>query len=141
MGYEDEQEAVGFGFTMWEGVSKKRVQADLVYFGNEVHSIDEGAPLVLVEAKGPSQEPHAGTGQAKSYAYWLKPAYYVTTNGNVVCVYDYQGGAVPDAKVLEFERSDLQTQFEVLRQLLNPAAASAARKQKTERLMKNAPSA
>ena len=134
LGYSSEHEAAGFRFDMWEGVTRRRIEADLVYFADEHHSLADGVPLVLVEAKGSDQAPDAGTGQAKSYAYWLKPAYYVTTNGDVVVVYNYQGGAVPDVKVLDFKRSELREQFDDLYRVLNPKAAAAARQAKIDKL-------
>jgi hypothetical protein len=134
LGYTAEHEAAGFRFDMWEGVTRRRAEADLVYFKDEHHSLTDGVPLVLVEAKGSDQPPDAGTGQAKSYAYWLKPAYYVTTNGDVLVVYNYQGGAVPDVKVLDIKRSDLRDRFDELYRVLNPTAANAARQAKLDKL-------
>ena len=134
LGYTSEHEAAGFRFDMWEGVSRKRVEADLVYFTDERHSLADGEPLVLVEAKGSDQAPDAGTGQAKSYAYWLKPAYYVTTNGNAVVVYNYQGGAVPDVKILDIKRSELRERFDDLYRILNPVATRQARQAKLDKL-------
>jgi hypothetical protein len=66
LGYSSEHEAAGFRFDMWEGVTRRRIEADLVYFADEHHSLADGVPLVLVEAKGSDQAPDAGTGQAKS---------------------------------------------------------------------------
>jgi hypothetical protein len=134
LGYTSEHEAAGFRFDMFEGVTRKRVEADLVYFTDEHHSLADGHPLVLVEAKAANQPPDAGTGQAKSYAYWLKPAYYVTTNGEVVVVYNYQGGAVPDVKVLDVKRSELRERFDDLYRILNPAAAERTRQAKLDKL-------
>ena len=134
LGYTAEHEAAGFRFDMWEGVTRKRVEADLVYFTDSRHSLADGAPLVLVEAKATNQAPDAGTGQVKSYAFWIKPAYYVTTNGNVVVAYNYQGGAVPDVKVLEIKRSELRERFDDLYRILNPAATRQARQAKLDKL-------
>lgn len=134
VGYSDEHEAVGFRFDMWEGVSHRKVEADLVYFADKHRSLDEGVPLVLVEVKSPDQPPDAGKGQARSYALWVMPAYYVTTNGEVVVVYNYQGAAVPDVKVLDFKRSDLSKRFDELYRLLNPKAAADARRAKIDKL-------
>ncbi len=134
LGYTSKHEAAGFRFDMWEGVTRRRVEADLVYFDDGCHSLTDGAPLVLVEVKGTDQAPDAGTGQVKSYAYWLKPAYYVTTNGDVTVVYNYQGGAVPDVKVLDIKRSELCDRFDELYRVLNPAAAKAARQAKLDKL-------
>jgi type I site-specific restriction endonuclease len=105
-----------------------------VYFEDERHSLADGSPLILVEAKGTDQAPDAGTGQVKSYAYWIKPAYYVTTNGDVIVVYNYQGGAVPDVKVLDIKRSELRDRFNELHHVLNPGAAKAARQAKLDKL-------
>src|ERR1019366_4215778 len=50
--------------------------------------------------------PDGGLGQARSYAFWLKPAYYyVVTAGDYFTVWIYQGGAVPDVRVIEVRRS------------------------------------
>lgn len=134
VGYGYEHEAAGFRFDMWEGVTHRRAEADLVYFADERHSLRDGIPLVLVEAKGSDQAPDAGTGQTRSYAYWIKPAYYVTTNGHVVVVYNYQGGAIPDVKVLDFKRSELHERFDDLYHVLNLKAAVAARQAKIDKL-------
>lgn len=134
LGYTDEHEAAGFRFVIWEGVNHRTVEADLVYFADEHLSLDDGAPLVLVEVKGTDQPPDAGKGQARSYALWVMPAYYVTTNGVVVVVYNYQGANVPDVKVLEFKRSDLRERFDDLYHLLNPKAAADAWRAKADKL-------
>jgi Type I restriction enzyme R protein N terminus (HSDR_N) len=134
LGYTSEHEAAGFRFDMWEGVTRRRVEADLVYFQDERRSLTDGIPLVLVEVKGSDQAPDAGTGQVRSYAYWLKPAYYVTTNGDAIVVYNYQGGAVPDVKVLDIKRSELRERFDDLYRVLNPAAAKATRQAKLDKL-------
>lgn len=134
LGYTDEQEAAGFRFDTYAGVQFRVAEADLLYFADERQSVTDGIPLILVEVKDTGQPPDAGTGQAKSYAFWVKPAYYVITNGDSVVVYNYQGGAVPDVKVLEFRRQDLRERFDDLYRHLNPQAALEARKQKEARL-------
>jgi hypothetical protein len=134
LGYDDEQEAAGFRFDTYAGVQFRSAEADLLYFADARQSLTEGIPLVLVEVKDSSQPPDAGTGQAKSYAYWVKPAYYVITNGDVMVAYNYQGGAVPDVKVLEFKRADLRERFDELYNVLNPGAAREARKHKEAKL-------
>ena len=130
LGYDDVHEAAGFRFDLWQGVQHHSVEADLLYFADGPHDLVDGNPLVLVECKAPSKAPDTGVGQARSYAYWIKPAYYVITNGDWVAVYLYQGGSVPDVKKLETSRSRLATDFAELYQLLNPAAALEARRQK-----------
>ena len=132
--YREEQEAAGFGFVMWEGVRQHHAEADLLYFAGDVHDIEKGDPLVLVECKSVGKGPDAGLGQARSYAYWLKPAYYVVTDGDYLTVWNYQGGAVPDLRVCETRRPALRDKFDDLYAVLNPEAALATRQQKIDRL-------
>jgi type I site-specific restriction endonuclease len=134
LGYTQEQEAAGYGFTMWEGVRQHHAEADLLYFSDDVHDIDKGDPLVLVECKAVGKGPDAGLGQARSYAFWLKPAYYVITDGDHFTAWNYQGGAIPDIRVCEAKRASLREKFDELHAVLNPEAASETRKQKTARL-------
>jgi len=134
LGYREEQEAAGFGFTMWEGVHHHRAEADLLYFADETHDLEHGQPLVLIECKAAGMKPGTGTGQARSYAFWVKPAYYVITDGDALAVWNYQGGAVPDVQVIEVRRADLRDRFDDLYSILNPDAAAAVRKDKIDRL-------
>jgi hypothetical protein len=139
LGYGQEQEAAGFGFVMWEGVRQHRAEADLLYFSGEVHDVDKGDPLVLVECKAPGKGPDAGLGQARSYAFWLKPAYYVITDGDYLTVWNYQGGAVPDQRIREIRRATLRETFDDLYSVLNPEATLATRRQKISRLAGSPP--
>jgi Type I restriction enzyme R protein N terminus (HSDR_N) len=134
LGYHEEQEAAGFPFDTWEGVHHHTAEADLLYFADGQHQLPDGEPLVLVECKGPGKGPDAGVGQAKSYAYWIKPAYYVTTDGDLTSVYNYQGGAIPDVKVLEVSRTELRDHFDDLYRVLNPDAAAETRRAKIAKL-------
>ena len=134
LGYCDEQEAAGFRFETYAGVQFRIAEADLVYFASDCQSLTDGDPLVLVEVKDTAQPPDAGTGQAKSYAYWVKPAYYVVTNGDVLIVYNYQGGVVPDVKVLEIKRAELRERYDDLFRILSPKAAAGVRHRKEPKL-------
>ncbi|MGO9080892.1 MAG: type I restriction enzyme HsdR N-terminal domain-containing protein [Streptosporangiaceae bacterium] len=134
LGYKQEQEAAGFGFVLWEGVRQHNVEADLLYFVGDVHDTEHGEPLVLVECKALGKGPDAGLGQVRSYAFWLKPAYYVLTDGDYVTVWNYQGGAVPDVRVIEVRRGELREKFDELYAVLNPEAVLKARREKSERL-------
>jgi hypothetical protein len=135
LGYTEEQESAGFRFDMFEGVHHRVAEADVLYFSDDRHNLDDGEPLVLVECKATDKtRPDAGLGQVRSYSFWIKPAYYVTTNGDMLTVYSYQGGAVPDVKVLELKRADLRERFDDLYRVLNPRAAAEARRDKIARL-------
>lgn len=73
-------------------------------------------------------------GRPRSYAYWLKPAYYLVTDGDYLTVWNYQGGAVPDLRVCEARRAALSEKFDELHAMLNPQAALATRQQKIKLL-------
>lgn len=136
LGYEEEHEAAGFPFDMWVGVQHHTAEADLLYFADDRHRLPDGEPLVLVECKAIDKtRPDVGLGQVRSYAFWIKPAYYMTTNGNMLTVYNYQGGAVPDVKVLDMKRSELRERFDDLYGLLNRHAVTEARRAKIAKLM------
>jgi hypothetical protein len=141
LGYDEDQEAVGFPFDTWEGVHHRVAEADLLYFADARHRITDGEPLVLIECKAPGKGPVAGVGQARSYAFWVKPAYYVTTDGDFLAVWNYQGGAVPDVKVLEVKRPEIRERFDEMYAVLNPGAARQARIDKIARLSANSPGA
>jgi hypothetical protein len=98
-----------------------------------------GDPLVLVECKAVGKGPDAGLGQARSYAYWLKPAYYLVTDGDYLTVWNYQGGAVPDVRVCDARRATLSEKFDELHAVLNPQAALATRQQKIKLLAGSQP--
>jgi len=52
----------------------------------------------------------------------------------MLTVYNYQGGAIPDLKVLEVKRSDLRERFDELYGVLNPLAVAEARCDKIAKL-------
>lgn len=56
------------------------------------------------------------------------------TDGDALAVWNYQGGAVPDVRVIEVKRADLRDRFDDLYSVLNPQAAAAVRRDKIDRL-------
>jgi hypothetical protein len=135
LGYKEEHEAAGFQFDMWEGVHRRTAEADLVYFSDDRHWLTDGEPLVLVGVQEHRQDsPRCRTRPGQVLFVLDKPAYYVTTNGDMLTVYNYQGGAIPDLKVLEVKRSDLRERFDELYRVLNPLAAAEARRDKIAKL-------
>jgi hypothetical protein len=129
LGYRELNEAVGVPVRIWEGVSPKSREADFIYFDSQDHSLETGNALVLIECKATGQDVSEGIGQARSYVPWVKPAYYVVTNGDRIVAYLYQGGPVRDSKVLDFDRSQLATRFSDLYKVLNIDAAREAKQQ------------
>ena len=89
---------------------------------------------MLVECKRPGRPLDPAAGQVRSYALWVRPAYYVITNAESIGVWDYQGSIAPDLKVLEVRQADLADRFDELYARLNPAAAMATRQKKIARL-------
>ena len=134
LGYSDDQEAIGFRFDMWEGVKPKKVEADCVYFADDNHVNDGGQPLVLVECKSPSHEIISAVGQVRSYCYWIKPVYYLITNGDEIQAYLYQGGAISDVLLFSTTRSALTDTFDLVHSYLNPKAVQAAGREREKRL-------
>lgn len=131
LGYREEQEAAGFGIQVYQGSGRpQRVEADLLYFADERHSLDDGEPLVLVECKRLIKDPKAAAGQVRSYALWVLPAYYVITDAATVSVWDFQGAIAPDLEVLTVKQAELGDKFHDLYDRLNPEAAAAARQSK-----------
>jgi hypothetical protein len=136
-GYREDQEAAGFGIPMAQGSRPGRIEADLLYFGGDLHDLHDGEPLVLVECKKlikDEKELVKAAAQVRSYALWALPAYYVITDGRVVSVWDFQGAIAPDREVLRVGQEELAGSFDDLYSRLNPRAAAAARHAKGSRL-------
>jgi hypothetical protein len=134
LGYREEQEAAGFGIQVFQGVRRQHVEADLIYFADDVHDLEKGCPLVLVECKRQGRPPNLAVGQVRSYALWVRPAYYVITDADTLGVWDYQGALGPDIKVMEVSQAELRSKFDDLYARLNPASAAAARQAKIDRV-------
>lgn len=134
LGYHREQEAAGFGIAASRGSRSQHIEADLIYFADEIHDLEKGQPLVLVECKRPGRPLDPMAGQVRDYALWVRPAYYVITDSQSVAVWDYQGAIGPDLKVLEVKQLTLADKLEELRSYLNPVAALETRTKKIKRL-------
>ena len=119
---------------MFQGVRRQHVEADLIYFADDTRDLEKGSPLVLVECKRQGRPPELAAGQVRSYALWVRPAYYVITDADTVGVWDYQGAIGPDIKVMEIKQAELDSNFDDLYARLNPAAAAAARQVKIGRM-------
>jgi hypothetical protein len=134
LGYTHHQEAAGFPVTANRGGKPQHVEADLIYFDSEVHDLETGHPLILVECKRPGGLLDRAVPQARDYALWVRPAYYVITDARSVSVYDYQGAIGPDLKVLEFGQGELADSLSDLYSYLNPVAAMKTRQRKIDRV-------
>jgi hypothetical protein len=63
----------------------------------------------------------------------------VITDGQTVVLWNYQGGAVPDVRVIEIKTGELGERFDDLYAVLNPIAALKARRDKAKRLSGSRP--
>jgi hypothetical protein len=135
LGYREAQEAAGFGIQVYQGSGRpQRIEADLLYFADDQHSLEDGEPLVLVECKRSIKDLKAAAGQVRSYALWVLPAYYVITDAQTVSVWDFQGAIAPDLEVLTVKQAELDNRFDDLYSRLNPGGAAVARQNKISRL-------
>lgn len=128
--YTSEQEAVGFPVPASHGSRPRHIEADLIYFADEVHDLEKGQPLVLVECKRPGRPLDLATTQVRDYAIWVRPAYYVITDSQSVSVWDYQGAIGPDNKLVEVKQAELADRLDDLYKYLNHDAALETRKRK-----------
>ena len=134
----EEQEAAGFGIRWARGSTPGHVEADLLYFADDRHDGGRraaGARRVQAADQG-RERAQAAAGQARSYALWVIPAYYVITDARIVSVWDFQGAIAPDRELLRVSQADLAGSFGDLYSRLNPRAAAAARQAKISRLEK-----
>jgi hypothetical protein len=128
--YTPEQEAAGFPIPASHGSRPRRIEADLIYFADEVHDLEKGQPLVLVECKRPGRPLDLATTQVRDYAMWVRPAYYVITDSQSVTIWDYQGAIGPDNKLVEVKQSELAEKLDDLYKYLNHDAALETRQRK-----------
>jgi hypothetical protein len=136
--YTPEQEAAGFPVPASHGSRQRHIEADLVYFADEVHDLDKGQPLVLVECKRPGRPLDLASTQVRDYAMWVRPAYYVITDSQSVAVWDYQGAIGPDHKLVEVKQAELADRLDDLFKYLNRDAALETRKRKIAAMTRTA---
>lgn len=127
--YTWKQEAAGFPIPASHGSRPRHIEADLIYFADEVHDLEKGHPLVLVECKRPGRPLDLAATQVRDYAMWVRPAYYVTDSQSVA-VWDYQGAIGPDHKLVEVKQAELADRLDDLYKYLNRDAALETRQRK-----------
>jgi hypothetical protein len=128
--YTPEQEAAGFPVPAGHGSRPRHIEADLIYFADEVHDLEKGQPLVLVECKRPGGPLDSAVTQVRDYAMWVRPAYYIITDSQSVAVWDYQGAIGPDRKLWEVKQAELADRLDDLYKYLNRDAALETRQRK-----------
>ena len=124
LGYEEPDIAYEHPVEMYFGREKfKDKEADVVLFMRDDHVNDTHKhenTLIVAEAKKLGKPIDADVeGQARSYAMWLSPVYYVVTNGEDVKVFLYQMTAAEDILVMPpIKRADLKQRWPELFKLL-----------------------
>ena len=83
LGYEDADFAFGFLVVMYQGCKNVTTEADVVLFNGESRNYENA--LILAETKSVRKLIDKRVKlQARSYANWLSPVYYVLTDGDDV---------------------------------------------------------
>lgn len=133
LGYDELDMAIGYGVTIFEGVTKRTKQADLVLFDGDVRK-NENA-LIVVESKNSTKEISGDAlGQARAYAMWLTTPYYVITNGKEVQVFLNRGGTIPDVLLLQFQENELEKIWQELFTKLNKQSVIGYKRKLLENL-------
>jgi hypothetical protein len=128
LGYEEDDFAIGYPVQMYEGVKKVHKEADFVLFNGSSRAKED--VLIIVEAKKLGRPiTRDAIGQARSYALWLTPAYYLVTNGDTIRLYLFRGAIGDDVPVKTFERSDMQQHWNLLHETIGKAAAIERKQQ------------
>lgn len=136
--YTPEQEAAGFPVPASHGSRLRHIEADLIYFADEVQDLEKGQPLVLVECKRPGAPLDPAVTQVRDYAMWVRPAYYVVTDSQSLAVWDYQGAIGPDHKLVEVKQAELADRLDDLYKYLNRDAAVETRQRKIAAMTRTA---
>lgn len=122
LGYDYDDTAIGYPVKMYEGVHKTNKQADIVLFNGASRRIED--VLLVIEAKeGDKGITVDNIGQARFYAQGLLPACYVITNGQQIIVFKFNGMLYQDERVLDFDRSILNENWEELYKYISKKAA------------------
>ncbi|HEX9989211.1 MAG TPA: type I restriction enzyme HsdR N-terminal domain-containing protein [Chloroflexia bacterium] len=116
LGYAEEDCVIGHPITIFRGTKPTRTQADVVLFNGQGRSKDDA--LLVVEAKKGKLTEDA-ISQARSYAQELATPYYLVTNGLDIRLYVLQGGGIPDALAMDFNRNEFKERWSAFYQILN----------------------
>lgn len=121
-GYEEDDFAIGYPVQMYEGVKKVNKEVDFVLFNGAGRSKENALLIVEVKKSGKIITEDA-VGQARAYAMWLTPPYYLVTNGDEIRVYLFRGAVQPDVMLTTLKRTDLRQHWAMLYKILNKTAA------------------
>ena len=133
LGYGYDDICIGYTLEMFRGVKKIKAEADVVMFdGKSREKIDV---LFVVEAKSSNKGINIDhIGQARSYAQELLPSHYMISNGEQIIVYQFNGSLIPDEKLMEFERIELQEKWSEFYSYVNKEATKQRKKWMIDRI-------
>lgn len=137
LGFEEPDFAFEYPVEMHFGQEVKSKEVDVVLFKRTDHIHDVLNPeniLILVEAKKLRKPIDADVvGQARSYAMWLAPVYYVVTNGDDIAVYLYRMTVAKDEPaIISLNRSNLNEKWPELFKLLSKGRVLEAKEQRQQ---------
>jgi len=113
LGYNEDDIAIGYPVSMFEGVQRTTKEADFVLFNGA--SREKSDILLIIEAKKSRKGITVDyIGQGKSYARELLPACYVITNGQQIIVFQFNGMIYQDERIMDFDRSNLNVMWKDL---------------------------
>lgn len=127
LGYAEEDCAIGHRVIMGDGSKKTNKEADFVIFDSEKRN--NANTLLVIEAKKSERALNDAALQARSYALWLFPPYYVVTNGEKVKVFHFRDAKQSDIKLMEFSRNDLRENWDNLYHYLGKSNVVNLKKQ------------
>jgi len=129
LGYDESEVAIGYSITQYRGSRRIETEADIVAFNGPKKDKDD--VLLVVEAKkakkGITGITSDAIGEAGDYAQSLFPEFYVITNGQKILVFRFNGGKIPDEKVMDFERHLLVEMWEDLYKYVSKQATLKAK--------------
>jgi hypothetical protein len=136
LGYQYDDICIGYSLEMFRGVKKTKAEADFVLFNGEGREkIDV---LLIVEAKKSNKGINIDhIGQARSYAHELLPSNYIISNGEQIIVYQFNGSLIPDEKVLDFSRTQMNEKWAKLYSYVNKGATIQRKKWMIDRISEN----
>ena len=121
LGYKEADCTMGYPVLMHQGRKKATKVADIVLFDGSSRAV--GNALLVIEAKKPGRGiSNDDVGQARSYALWLTPTYYLITNGEQLRLYIFRGAVQPDAVLLSITREQLRERWDLIYLTLNKEA-------------------
>jgi hypothetical protein len=118
---------------MFRGVKKTKAEADFVMFSSKER--EKKDVLLVVEAKNSNKEINIDhIGQARSYAQELLPSNYIITNGEKIIVYQFNGSLIPDEKLMDFNRVELEEKWSEFYSYVNKTATFERKKWMIDRI-------